>query len=133
MSGNGFVCVQDEQIQSWHADERYSSVVQHSILGGIMARLKKQSSTLTVSAWTRTTGVCPDCGLVLPEKLPTSTREWSCPECGAHHNRDQASARVILLLGCVGFLYPARPSVLSVDVWERLLGVLGLSVPVSEC
>lgn len=48
----------------------------------------------------RSTGVCPDCGLVGP-KLPLSVREWKCSGCGAVHDRDVASARVVLKGGKV--------------------------------
>ncbi len=30
---------------------------------------------------------CSNCGYVL-EKLPLNIREWDCPECGSHHDRD---------------------------------------------
>lgn len=121
--------VQEEQIKSWHQDERYSDVVQHSIMGGVMKRLSEQSSTLVVSKWCRTTGVCPDCGHVLDEKLSLDDREWDCPVCGAHHDRDVAAARTIFLLGVVSLAYPVCPSALSRDVFVGLLGVLGLDVP----
>jgi putative transposase len=44
----------------------------------------------------RSTGVCPPCGLVGP-KLPLSVRVWRCAGCGAMHDRDTATAQVILL------------------------------------
>lgn len=43
----------------------------------------------------RSTGVCPDCGLVGP-KLPLGVRSWTC-ECGALHDRDIAAAKVIAI------------------------------------
>lgn len=45
-----------------------------------------------------TTQTCSCCGYVLRGKsmLPLSVREWTCPECGAHHLRDQNAARNIL-------------------------------------
>ena len=49
---------------------------------------------LLVPRFERTTGVCPDCGLV-GERLPLNVRSWKC-ECGAVHDRDVAAARVIL-------------------------------------
>ena len=128
----GFVAVQEEQIKRWHADERYSDVVQHSILGGIMRRLLEQPTTLSISKWSRTTGVCPDCGHVLKEKLDTSVREWVCPECGARHDRDVAASRVILMLAAVQETYPSRPVAVSCEVFCGLLRLLGLDVP-AEC
>jgi putative transposase len=43
----------------------------------------------------RSTGVCPDCGLVGP-KLLLSVRTWQCEGCGTEHDRDVAAARVVL-------------------------------------
>ncbi|NER03446.1 MAG: transposase, partial [Okeania sp. SIO3C4] len=41
---------------------------------------------------------CSNCGHVV-EKLPLSIREWDCPECAAHHNRDINAAINILAAG----------------------------------
>jgi putative transposase len=44
----------------------------------------------------RSTGVCPNCGLIGP-KLLLSVRTWRCEGCGAEHDRDVAAAKVILV------------------------------------
>ena len=49
---------------------------------------------IQIDRWTRSTGVCPDCG-VIGERLPLKVREWTC-ECGAEHDRDVAAAQTIL-------------------------------------
>jgi putative transposase len=54
-----------------------------------------------VDQWQRTTGVCPDCGHVGP-RLSLKVREWQCSCCGAVHDRDIASAKVIAFVGAVG-------------------------------
>ena len=41
---------------------------------------------------------CSGCGFIL-EKLPLSVREWDCPECGKHHDRDENAAINILAGG----------------------------------
>jgi putative transposase len=41
---------------------------------------------------------CFDCGHVL-EDLPLGTREWECPKCGRHHDRDVNAAKNILAAG----------------------------------
>lgn len=38
---------------------------------------------------------CHDCGFVL-DTLPLHVRSWTCPECGAIHDRDENAARNIL-------------------------------------
>ena len=37
---------------------------------------------------------CHDCGFIL-DSLPLFTREWTCPECGTIHDRDENAARNI--------------------------------------
>ena len=41
---------------------------------------------------------CHVCGHIV-EKLPLSIREWTCPECGADHDRDENAAKNILAAG----------------------------------
>lgn len=46
-----------------------------------------------------TSMTCHCCGNVLTKKLATSIREWTCPKCGAHHDRDVNAAKNILKRG----------------------------------
>lgn len=48
-----------------------------------------------IDRWMPTTKACSACGKVL-ETLPLSVRTWTCPNCGADHNRDTNAARNIL-------------------------------------
>lgn len=41
---------------------------------------------------------CHVCGHIL-ESLPLSVREWDCPECETHHDRDENAAKNILAAG----------------------------------
>ncbi len=41
---------------------------------------------------------CSSCGYIA-EKMPLSVREWECPECGTHHDRDWNAAKNILAAG----------------------------------
>ena len=56
-------------------------------------RLLKQ-----VDRWTATTKPCSDCGFH-NENLTLSDRQWICPECGSHHDRDINAAINILRAG----------------------------------
>ncbi len=41
---------------------------------------------------------CSSCGYIA-EKMPLSIREWECPQCGTHHDRDWNAAKNILAAG----------------------------------
>ena len=51
-----------------------------------------------VGQWTATTKPCSDCGFH-NETLTLNDRQWICPECGSHHDRDINAAINILRAG----------------------------------
>ncbi len=52
-----------------------------------------------VGQWTATTKPCSDCGFH-NQNLTLSDRQWTCPECGSHHDRDINAAINILRAAC---------------------------------
>nr|WP_249419394.1 transposase [Hydrogenophilus thiooxidans] len=53
---------------------------------------------IVADRWFPSSKTCSVCGTV-QEKMPLSVREWTCPECGAHHDRDLNAARNLLAHG----------------------------------
>ena len=53
---------------------------------------------LKAGRWTATTKPCSVCGY-RNENLSLSDRQWRCPDCGSHHDRDINAARNILQAG----------------------------------
>ncbi len=51
-----------------------------------------------IDRWFPSSKRCGHCGHVI-EKLPLNIREWDCPECGTHHDRDINAAHNILAAG----------------------------------
>ena len=51
-----------------------------------------------IGKWTPTTKPCSDCGYHNKE-LSLSDRQWTCPECGSHHDRDRNAAINIKWVG----------------------------------
>lgn len=67
---------------------------------------------------------CSECGCYKNEKLKLSDREWTCPHCGFHHNRDVNAARNLRFYGLwlYGFATQQTAARYAVE-----------SCPVSEC
>ena len=56
---------------------------------------KHNREFVQIGQWTPTTKPCSDCGHH-NENLSLSDRQWRCPECGSHHDRDVNAAINIL-------------------------------------
>ena len=61
--------------------------------------LKHKREFRQVGQWTPTTKPCSDCGHH-NKNLSLSDRQWTCPECGSHHDRDVNAAINILRAAC---------------------------------
>ena len=91
--------------------------------GEFMRKLKHQShkrirSVLKIGRWTPTTKCCSVCDHK-NETLTLADREWQCPKCDTHLDRDQNAAMNILKEGVASFgLGVVRPMVL----FNRIVG-----------
>ena len=89
---NDYICIQDESIEEWKSSKKagWGTRIQHSILGGIIARLSQQRTTLKVNKWIKTTKECLNCGN--EKEMPLSERMYECIKCGLKMERDLHSA-----------------------------------------
>lgn len=55
-------------------------------------------TVVKIDRWFPSSKTCSACGHIV-EKLPLSVREWTCPECGILHDRDENAAANILAAG----------------------------------
>ncbi|MEU4448622.1 RNA-guided endonuclease TnpB family protein [Actinosynnema sp. NPDC050801] len=53
---------------------------------------------VVVDRWYPSTKTCSRCGHLL-DRIPMNVREWTCPGCGAEHDRDVNAAKNILAAG----------------------------------
>lgn len=51
-----------------------------------------------IDRWFPSSKRCGNCGHIV-DKLPLNVREWDCPKCGAHHDRDINASKNILAAG----------------------------------
>ena len=59
---------------------------------------KTGSIVVKISRFYPSSKTCSHCGHVL-DNLPLSVREWTCPNCGAEHERDRNASINILRVG----------------------------------
>ena len=53
---------------------------------------------IKIDRWFPSSKRCGNCGHIV-EKMPLNIRQWDCPQCGTHHDRDINAANNILAAG----------------------------------
>jgi putative transposase len=81
-----------------------------------------------VDPWYPSSQVCSGCGRLDGPK-PLKVRSWTCPNCGAAHDRDLNAARNILAAGlavaaCGGHVRPGAIPAAAVEAGTTLAGAL---------
>lgn len=94
------VVIQDENLKGWHKGS-HGKTVQHSVLGRIKSRLKKQSNTHMLNRFAPTTKLCFNCGEVHKE-IMLWDRVFEC-ECGVNMDRDIHAAQCMVWMADNGY------------------------------
>ena len=55
----------------------------------------REKARIKVDRWFPSSKRCSNCGYIA-EKMPLNVREWDCPDCGTHHDRDINASKNIL-------------------------------------
>ena len=86
------IVVQDEQISNWKKSglRWFWRKIQNNMIGGIIGALKESPTTITLSRFTKTTGLCSNCNH--EQKLSLWDRTFICEDCGYKEDRDANAA-----------------------------------------
>lgn len=90
------IAVEDLDVRSMERDRRLAKAVADASMSEMLRQLEYKCSWhgrrfVKVSRWHPSSKMCSRCGHVL-EELPLSVRAWTCPACGARHDRDLNAA-----------------------------------------
>ena len=86
------VCVEDLNVKGMLSNHRMAKTIQESSFNEIKTKLQYKSlwngvTFVTVNRFFPSSKTCSKCGYVNNE-LKLKDREWVCPHCGEHHDRD---------------------------------------------
>jgi len=100
---NQAIHVEDLNIIGMVRNRRLARVISDAGWGQFLAIIAEKADRYgrtvhTVSRWLASSKKCSTCGHRLVE-IPLQVRQWTCPACGAVHDRDHNAAMVILAAG----------------------------------
>ncbi len=100
---NQTIAVEDLAVKNMVKNPKLARQIADAAWGELVRQLgykaKWYGRTLVkIDRWFPSSKRCGSCGHIV-ESLPLNLREWDCPTCGAHHDRDINAARNILAVG----------------------------------
>ena len=106
VKNNAIICMEDLSIINMMKDHRKARSIQEVSWYEIVRQLKYKSEWndrkfIQVDRWFPSSKTCNDCGYI-NQSLQESDREWDCPICNIHHDRDYNASLNILKQGLCG-------------------------------
>ena len=98
------VCTEDLNMQGMAKSLHFGKSVSDNGWGMFTRMLEykladKGKKLVKIDKWFPSSQMCHVCGVLNPATKNLSVREWTCSDCGAHHNRDHNAAINILFEG----------------------------------
>ena len=108
----GTIALEDLHIKGMIRNKHLSKSLADSSMGEIGRQLEYKAAwygreIVKCDRWAPTSKTCPDCGYKM-KNMDLNIRAWVCPQCGAHHDRDIAAARNVLIFATGGYPGIAR-------------------------
>jgi putative transposase len=97
------ICVEDLNLRGMVKNHNLSRSLSDASIGTAIRMIEEKAErygkeVVKIDRWYPSSKTCSVCGHVV-DKLPLSIREWDCPECNSHHDRDENAAVNILSVG----------------------------------
>jgi len=100
---NQTIAVEDLAVKNMMKNRFLSAAIADASWAELVRQLEYKAAwygrtLVKIDRWFPSSKRCGHCGHVV-DKLPLDVREWDCPECGTHHDRDINAANNILAAG----------------------------------
>ncbi|WP_264659140.1 RNA-guided endonuclease InsQ/TnpB family protein [Azospirillum canadense] len=100
---NQTICIEDLSVTGLLRAKRHSRAIADAGWGELIRQLTYKAAwygrtLVKVGRFFPSTKTCSVCGTT-GHALTLADRDWACPDCGAHHDRDHNAARNILAAG----------------------------------
>ncbi|MCY7274944.1 MAG: transposase [Phormidesmis sp. CAN_BIN44] len=100
---NQTIAVEDLAVKNMVKNRKLSLVISDASWGELVRQLEYKCdwygrNFVKIDRWFPSSKRCGSCGHIV-DKLPLNIREWDCPKCGTHHDRDINAAHNILAAG----------------------------------
>ena len=100
---NQLIAVETLNVKGMMKNHKLAQAIGDASWGELIRQLEYKAAwygrtLVKIDQWFPSSKRCSSCGHTV-KKLPLSIREWDCPECGTHHDRDQNAAVNILAVG----------------------------------
>jgi putative transposase len=100
---NQTIAVEDLAVKNMMKNRKLAQAIADASWAELIRQLEYKCqwhgrTLVKIDRWFPSSKRCGNCGHVV-DKLPLDVREWDCPECGTHHDRDINAAQNILAAG----------------------------------
>ena len=100
---NQTICVESLAVKNMVRNRKLAKALSDAGWGEMVRQLEYKAhwygrTLVKIDRWYPSSKRCHACGYVL-DALALATRQWICPTCGAHHDRDVNAAKNILAVG----------------------------------
>ena len=100
---NQTVAVEDLAVKNMVKNPKLARVISDASWGELVRQLEYKCDwygreLVKIDRWFPSSKRCSNCGHTV-EKMPLNIRQWQCPSCGSHHDRDVNASKNILAAG----------------------------------